>query len=62
MSAPDWLICNEETLKHLHLGAGEAAIEAETAEERNALLRQANAIHAVGVWRFPETWGDGMPL
>lgn len=52
----------ENTLRALHLGAGEAAAESEDREEQQGLLRQAKMIDAIGNWRFPNTWGDGLPI
>lgn len=53
---------SEDSLKHFHLGIGETAAEQETADAYTAFLRQANMVNAIGNWRFPETWGNGLPL
>lgn len=58
---PEWLTIDESTLRELHLGAGECAEESETHEAGKAFSQQAKVINAIGAYRFPETWGDGLP-
>lgn len=51
----------EETLRQLHLGCIEVAAESELKEHADNYVRQAKMIDAIGSWRFPNSWADGLP-
>lgn len=57
----NYLTCTEAQLRDEMLEAGEdqAYIDTPEADQENKLL--IAMIHAIGRFRFPQTWGDGLP-
>jgi hypothetical protein len=53
---------NEENLKNFHQMIGETIAECEDHDGQKDLERQAEMVRAIGAWRFPDTWSDGLAV
>lgn len=55
-------LISEDELREVYSGSEEGVIETESSEAAKELRRFAKMVDAIGNFRFPHSWGDGLPI